>query len=94
MQCHVLEREDFGGFERDQINTTHKSHKIELTLLHFPSNQTRLIENNDREIETKNLLGSGSASNVSIAVKGKSSQTVVIMNREIREGEREREFPK
>jgi len=27
----VLKREDFGGFESDQINTTHKSHKIELT---------------------------------------------------------------
>ena len=39
------------------------------------------------QIETKNLLGSGGASDVSVVVKGKGSQTVVIMNREIQERE-------
>ena len=42
------------AFERDQINSTHESHKTDLTFLRFPRNQTELIKisiKNDRDRE-------------------------------------------
>ena len=90
----MIERADFGSFERDLINTTQPINPTKWSLLCFIFLATKLdfLKKNDRERwKQKKNYWAVVVSDVSIAMEGKDNKTVVIMNREIRERERERE---